>query len=1218
MHNRLWRFLYVFAFINSIVSLTTWQVHAAGEVIPNLQTKDEIDQYSIAIRRQLPFGSDVSRTITLQLNGLPQLRMKFPEYDKWMQEKPDPLTFEVFKSTTEKSSTPQLRPEIHQYVQSILNQLFQNEVSQLPKGQAQELQIQLLRERALANVSEALFDLKTPSRGLFIGLATLLSQSEKDAYFKLGDIQQQLQFLEKLQITDQQIRTSKLRAESVGLNQTEITYTQVLEIARQRAHAVNKVFIAISYLMALEKTENLNSLAQLEASDFIFALKGTNPITNHVLELLNSYKTSSQKSKENHYSDWLSNFHESFSRLQFSFETHEVVHKEIFGTVYEVHPHLGVHRGCIGGDCSTSNSPMFPYSPWEHVFYIKNKDGAFVGYVTATRVVSEKTSSLYIKDISGPTLSAELAEAVLFGFNTVIAHYGVKQILIATPTFTDSQNHFETLRTMLRKYNRSDRRVPVDFIDNDIRNFIGKNESIFASTLVYDNAELHKQAVVFPNETPFANLVFISRKGTLPTLEPKTYSELILEALQHMNSDRSMRYENFPWLSRQDLLLALTMIRNERRLILSEYYEQMKQYFSRLGFVFNRSFQEKYASLFEIGFLTAPDTFTSPDKNLVAEVERSWIRMAKLHNDYNSFMPKALNNLSTLQNSARFQDLISLYQSRLQPHDVLQLVLFAANGHKDSIAIIHDPKNKSALENAFYYFLSNQDSHASLANFISANNPSSLNLTMPRLSDGRVKGTLELMGLIQPGLRLFNLDIERLNRNGKLANALDHILIQANDAFHPRQSSENIKRLKSLIKSNSLNRLELIAIGKQIRDFNFKLDNAEIDSIIELHIRKLKPAEIESDLFELSILQLLGFKSAQEALRSPKIRPLYLKLLEKSSSNDINAFSPEIQYAYANMPNIRNFMPISAIRTALRLLSAIDHRTKMKNADLILADMQQNLHITPEEFLAIPSLAKELSKFWVKIEDAFSSSDNASIRFSLNIVYEACIRGTLDAAAWNRMLNQIKYLSQKKDFQFFVEKLTHAFIERNCDACAVGLLQIQMLGYAKKIQWTPQIIQRLVSHESNNILVYGADLAIQTKMPLVLSDGQLERIATQAEQPGISTSPLLRDKFQEMALKVLTHTTSQSAKTQKILLSIIRNEPINILALKAGLAYIAHGGSAYVARISLTKHFAREELNENLDQTQTALYKRFLLETKPTFGSGTFYGLSCDFLFVRR
>lgn len=1196
------------------------QVLAVGEVIPPLKTREEIQQYAIAIRRQLPFGTDVDRTINIQLNGVAALRKQFPDYDKWMLEKPDPLTFEIFTTSTEKSSVPVLRHEVHQYINMAVAALFQDESAKLAKSLSDVKKLSQLQARALEILRDSLLEMQTPTRGLFTGLATILPANEKGTYFKLGDIQQQLQFLENLHISDEDLRKSSFRAETIGLNSVDVTYQQVLEVARKRVKAVNKVFIALSYFKTLQKTSEYKSLTTLDATDFDFALKNSSDFITEVLELLNSKKSGSVNSKNLRYADLISNFQDSFSRLQFSFETRDLVKKELFGTVYEVHPHLGVHRGCIGGDCSTSRSPMFPYSPWEHVFYIKNKEGGFAGYVSATRVVSKGLSSFYVKDISGSNLSPELAEAVLIGFNKVHSYYGSERLLIATPEFTNGQNHFPLLKAALGRFNSRGEKVEVEFPDKEVRTFIGKSESTFASTSAYDSVEVHKRAIVFPDKvSPTTRYEYSSKKGTLPSLEPKTQAELILEALQHISIDRRMNYTHFPWLNRRDLELAQSLIRNDYSHKIAEHHEQLKNYFTNLGLAYNRNFQEKYAPLLQTGILAAPDAFTVRNKTLVAETEKLWIRMAKLHKNYASFMPVGLQNLSTLQNSPRFQDLISLYKDRLQPHDILQLALFASKDHEESQKILRDPKNKAAIESALLYFFTTPFAQTGLDDLIAKRSFGFQAVNLFTLVDGRERKTYEIVHLIESGLQAYGLTPQNLSRSGELRNTLDRIALKATDAFTHENRAANLKRFSRRMDAGKLEQFEVLNVVKKFRDLDFGLTDKGLQKLIEARVRQLNPLKNEVDLFELATLQFLGSVEASKALQNPDIRPLYLNLLNNSASGQVMQFTSELQTALTRTTNYRNHTSTHLVQLAQRMLTGIDGNTTIKSASSSISSIQSMLNISFDEITKIPALASDLSRRWVRMADAFTSADSAIIRFSLNLLFEGARADALEAVSWNRLLSQIKYLNQKKDFHIFIEKLTEAFVDKGCDPCAVGLIQIHLLGYTKnEIQMTPQLIQRLISHKSSNLMTYGAYLALKTNLPIQLSSSQIEKIAKQAERAGTSTTPALRGTIQEMAMYVLTHTRSQNAQAQQILISMVRNEPINIIALKAGLAYIAHGGSAYVARLSLTRHYDREELKENLDDTQTKLYNEFLTSTKPGFGSGTFYGLECSFLFVPR
>ena len=66
-------------------------------------------------------------------------------------------------------------------------------------------------------------------------------------------------------------------------------------------------------------------------------------------------------------------------------------------TLVEVHPLLSVFRGYIGGDCATSCSFAYPYSPEEKVFFILNKKGEDVGYLNGTIVNLENGGQSFFR-----------------------------------------------------------------------------------------------------------------------------------------------------------------------------------------------------------------------------------------------------------------------------------------------------------------------------------------------------------------------------------------------------------------------------------------------------------------------------------------------------------------------------------------------------------------------------------------------------------------------------------------------------------------------------------------------------------------------------------------------------------------------------------------------------------------------------------------------------
>ncbi|MGZ5280600.1 MAG: hypothetical protein ACXWC9_11680, partial [Pseudobdellovibrionaceae bacterium] len=513
------------------------------------------------------------------------------------------------------------------------------------------------------------------------GLIHTLPNEEKGPLFKLADPAAQLEKLKSLQLTDEALRASAFRFETVGLTPETATVKKVLDLVQARLNTQSRIvdLTVLARVISDMSIEDLKQVlanerpseilaARLRDSDFDFVTdKNSSFLKNLQMHLSVETSVASEQFKKP-----IEMMTSSFPKTWFYSEQRQMTQTVPYLKVIEVHPYLAVHRGCIGGDCSTWASPMFSYSPWEHVFFIQSPDGSFVGYVSATRLTVDGKAVLYLKDLSGAQLSAEIAEQVLTAFRSTLSHFKVEKLYIASPEFTDSQNHYENLIGMFRKYNRKKAQT-LHFLDLPVRKYIQKTD-IFRSSSSYDSAASHRTGVEFfadPQITKGLNISYQS--GTLKPFQPQTPKASLLFALAMLANDPEANLRQIPDLDVAEVRALAALLKNPEKMALAKYYESIKNQFQKYGIELSRSFRLANDTLFYAGHIRASDAFSTENETLRNDSEKFLSQFSRLHKDLFVTLEVVKKWTAYLNGSERFNELVALYRERATLRDVLSL-----------------------------------------------------------------------------------------------------------------------------------------------------------------------------------------------------------------------------------------------------------------------------------------------------------------------------------------------------------------------------------------------------------------------------------------------------------------------------------------------------------------------------------------------------------------
>ncbi len=151
----------------------------------------------------------------------------------------------------------------------------------------------------------------------------------------------------------------------------------------------------------------------------------------------------------------------------------EQVEGQAHFTLTEVHPYLAIFRGQIGGDCATKHCFAFANSPMERVFFIANKKGESVGYVSTTMVsLKDKSPALFVNTIAGARVSGTMAEKILLGLERAKKELGVQNIVLL-----GKEKTHETITHPVIKHAYNQLRgkpVKIIFSDHEIRKIVAK------------------------------------------------------------------------------------------------------------------------------------------------------------------------------------------------------------------------------------------------------------------------------------------------------------------------------------------------------------------------------------------------------------------------------------------------------------------------------------------------------------------------------------------------------------------------------------------------------------------------------------------------------------------------------------------------------------------------------------------------------------------------
>lgn len=788
-----------------VAILSAQIAYGAAEFLPPIDYNgnSESDQVRL-IQSLLPWSQNNSTgMITLQHQSLAALKRNFPEFEKWAQAKPDPITISISKKSSSQELSYVLRDEhftsLNREVLESLIELIKNN----PPTENADTFVKNIVDRIYQDLGNNLLSGSESIRGLITGILQSVEPQERAAIFRAGAPTTQLQMIRDLNLSEEQFKKGGFQATRFGLS-PDISLQEVLrlldaKINAHRAFLVQYGMLTVLGRMSLEAQEKLakGELPKdveklLKNTDYNFLEKSeSSAVIKLEFELAEKFPEQASR-----FSKLLSQFVAAVPKQWFQKKVVSVETEIPYLKIVEVHPYLAVYRGCIGGDCSTTRSPMFPFSPWEHDFYVMSPNNEFVGYISATRVTANGKPAFYLKDVTGRNMTADQAEAIVYAFSKAFGYYGASQYLLAGFAFTNGQNHFPVLKGKLANFNGGQitdngpavEMVPIDFPDEKIRSMI-RNDGNFRSGYDYDIPSMHPNGAVFSARRDFFAEYNVSyRKGTLSANQPKTPRQALIFALRMLFADEKADISMIPGIIDADVRDVFAKLKNPSRYDLATYYSIITELLSRYGIELTKNFRLEYESFFLEGHLSAKDSFAAEDsaeseKYLVAYCRRVK-NLIKLDQILGTWGQK-------IARSKKVSELIQLLKQRAEVQDVAMLSMFASSGTPDAMAALEDSRIKNRLEAMLktYIFdgllpnLVNTPVYSSLLKIKSA----TANIQSHYTVDAALK-------VYRENLKTIGLNYDEL-QNADLKRQLELTLLLANNAGYQAGYSERLKIL---------------------------------------------------------------------------------------------------------------------------------------------------------------------------------------------------------------------------------------------------------------------------------------------------------------------------------------------------------------------------------------------------------------------------------------
>ncbi len=536
--------------------------------------------------------------------------------------------------------------------------------------------------------------------GLITGMMSLYAGELKTKGFRIKNLNERLEFLSKHPVNAESFR-QKFKASRYGLESLE--WSEAIELAKKWNN--NQLAFA-SYLMRVcgERHRSTNCEELFGDDETLWS----EVLTEAELEASPELLAYAQTVRES-------------LRAQFYSKTGEAKEDQRLALkLIEVPPQIGVWRGLVGGDCSTSTSFPFVYMPQERTFFVYSHQGELLGYLQGTVVRTEENSRryFYIHSISGPSISRRHVLLALHGLRKAAKDLGYGEILLPQKSVIYRNINYVALHNLLYEI-LSDQTHKLDYPDAALRDQLAQLTSEIRFVPDYDSPDKNRVGHEVLLDRSFFDSVriqtspsslggFVDRKkpigpreailaalDLLASQENSTahnhLEQVIMDIRAHLGNGGALNYgfrrqvaaailQPYNIQLRSGRLLPIQdHLRNPHLQPLASYYETIRQAFQELDIELTDDLIESRPYLFYEGHLQSPDATTTTNQALLKKTVQFTIAMLKRWpRPYLALVAIGMNP-SLFESSTSFRNFIVQLLNGT-PEDYRKLVLIHSRG----------------------------------------------------------------------------------------------------------------------------------------------------------------------------------------------------------------------------------------------------------------------------------------------------------------------------------------------------------------------------------------------------------------------------------------------------------------------------------------------------------------------------------------------------------
>lgn len=1169
----------------------------AAEFLPPIDQLSNTEAAQVhMIQNLLPWSQyNKSEMIRLQHQGLAILKQNFPDFEKWAQAKPDPITINISKKSTSQELSYVLRDEYFIELNRAVLEKLQDLLSKINPTTTIDLVSKNLRDQAYESLGTHLLNGAESIPGLITGILQVVDPQKRLEIFKAGEPSVQVQMIRDLKLTEEQFKNGGFQPSRFNLP-SNISLREILHLLDSKINSHRELLVDFGLLTLIDRLsidiqdqmmrgqipDEVKTL--LKNSDFNFLEKAESSTSIKLeFELNERFPQDAAKMAK-----LLSQITKTFPKQWFQKRVVPVEIESSYLKLVEVHPYLAVYRGCIGGDCSTTRSPMYPFSPWEHDFYIMTPQNEFLGYISATRVTTDGQPAFYLKDITGRKLSAEQAEAIVYAFSKVYRYYGSSQLLLAGSKFTNEQNHYEVLKDLLSIFNGGKENqsgpevklVPVDFPDKEIRNLI-RNDSRFFSGYDYDSPSTHAKGAVFVSRRDFFKDHQVSfHKETLSAAPSKAPKQSLLLALRMLFADSNAKISELPGVDERAIRNIFSILKNQSGHPTENYYSEVAAQLQKYDIELTKAFRLEYETFFLEGHLVARDAFST--KNL-AESEKYLVAYCRRVKNFLKIDRIVGTGQNELSQSSKFSEFIRMLNARAELQDVAMISLFASYKIPAALAALRDPRISSKLERMIKEFVFGNE----IPRFEKEHVGSGL-LKMKSLSDFTESPYGTSYDTI---LRAYHQTFEELGLNfSQIQDAELKKIFEMGLAVPPGAANapEYLARLNILTNEFTGKNIPADLYYTSILQFSQTNPDAfRASGFLENRYAFLKTASGEDTQAAVEALLLQGLSpKISKLIQSKKFSRAYVNMISEYILIGKLANNPYAITFIENSTGIRFFSQLKEIsRNFHSFYNSEAHMEKILK--LIGLSFQDILIIPPFREAYIQSILNSGNSYSVNPNDQNSLKQYAKI---LKYWHETILNGNLNWVVYPALYT--------RDFQSNVEYLkAYEKIVRaaNNGSTSAATALTTMLSNSIAIDFR-HVDERLLREWSNfdnlHVLNFSNAELIRRHKNFEITDknilAQANFVLNYAGYANYKTNDSFEVQSLKNAVEVLLKYTSKNPNTRQTIVgyfSYLLDNPQNPkFAFKCSLIYLANGGKL-TPELRERMQFQLSQISEDLRST---------------------------------